>query len=77
MSVDAAHARLKQAAKDLLAQWGEVRQVWRDANSQAFEQEYLMPMLTRLRTVEEGLGHLEMILGRIRHDCGRDADVFL
>ncbi len=77
MSVDAAHARLKQATKDLLAQWNEVRQVWRDANSQAFEDQYLAPLLTRLRTVEEGLGHLQMLLGRIRQDCGRDTDVFL
>jgi hypothetical protein len=69
MSVNAGLAKLKRGAKDLRAQWGEVRSTWHDENAWRFEQNHLAPLLTRLRTVELTMGHMITVLRKAHHDC--------
>ena len=69
MSVVAGLGKLRQAAKDLRIQWSEAQTAWHDDNSRRFEQKYLMPLLTRLRTVELTMRHMATVLQKVRHDC--------
>jgi len=69
MSVNAGLGKLRRAAKDLRAQWSEAKDAWHDENMRRFEQRYLAPLLTRLRTVELTMGHMASVLQKVRHDC--------
>ena len=69
MSVGAGHATVKRAAKDLLARWRTTQSTWRDENSRKFEENYIEPFMSKLRTAEAALGHMDMVLGQIRRDC--------
>jgi hypothetical protein len=69
MSVNAAIGKLKTATKDLRAQWNEVRGAWHDENAQRFEDDFLAPLLARLRVTELALAHLASVLQQARQDC--------
>lgn len=69
MSVIAGLGKLRQATKDLRAQWSEAKTAWHDENTRRFEERQLAPLLTRLRTVELTLRHMATILQKVRHDC--------
>ena len=69
MSVIAGLGKIRRAAKDLRAQWGEVKSAWHDENTRRFEQRHVGPLLARLRTVEMTMGHMATILQKVRHDC--------
>lgn len=69
MSVVAGLGKLRQAAKDLRIQWHEAQTAWHDENSRRFEQKHLVPLLTRLRTVELTMRHMATVLQKVRHDC--------
>ena len=69
MSTNAGLGKLKQATKDLRAQWSETHAAWHDENSRHFEERYLIPLLARVRTVELALSHMAAVLQEVRHDC--------
>ena len=69
MSVNAGHARLREASKDLLVHWNDIRAVWRDENSQRFEEAWVEPLLSSIRTARIAMEHMETVLQRIRRDC--------
>ena len=69
MSVNAGLGKLKRATKDLRAQWSEVRSAWHDQNTRRFEERYVAPLLTRLRTVELTMGHMATVLQKVHRDC--------
>lgn len=69
MSTSAGLGRLKQAAKDLRAQWNETQAAWHDENSRRFEERYVDPLLARVRAVELALAHMAAVLQEVRHDC--------
>lgn len=69
MSTSAGIGKLKQATKDLRAQWNETRAAWHDENSQRFEERYVLPLLARVRSVELALSHMAAVLQEVRHDC--------
>lgn len=69
MSTSAGLGRLKQAAKDLRAQWNETQAAWHDENGQRFEERYIIPLLARVRSVELALSHMAAVLQEVRHDC--------
>ena len=67
--MNAGLGKLRRAAKDLRAQWSEVRLAWHDENTRRFEQKHVVPLLARLRTVELAMGHIATVLQKARHDC--------
>jgi len=69
MSTSAGLGKLKQAAKDLQAQWYEARAAWHDENARRFEETYVTPLLARVRKVELLLAHMGVVLQEARHDC--------
>ncbi len=69
MSVTSGQGNLRQAGKDLRARWLDTKAAWHDQNSRRFEEEYLVPLLGRLRTVELAMGHMATVLRKVRGDC--------
>lgn len=69
MSITAGMGKLKRAEKDLRMAWLDVRAFWRDENSRLFEQRYIAPLLTRLRTVEATMGEMANVIQKVRRDC--------
>lgn len=70
MSMQTAHARIKQAERDLLARWETTLMSWQDDNARRFATEQLEPLLAKARVAREAMIHLENILSTLRHDCG-------
>ncbi len=70
MSMNAAHARLKQAEKDLLAHWETTRMYWHDENARRFAKDHLEPLLARAKAAHDAMVQLETILITLRHECG-------
>ena len=69
MSVDAGQARIKRASRELFARWHSTRSMWRDEVSSKFEDKHLTPLVAALRTAEEALGRMAMVLQRLHQDC--------
>ncbi len=69
MSVSSGLGKLKTAAKDLQARWQDTRADWHDQNSQHFEEQFVTPLLARLRKVELTLAHMVAVLQEARRDC--------
>ena len=61
--------KLRQAGKDLRAQWNETRAVWRDENSRRFEENFVVPLLARLHRVELTMAHMGAVLQEVHRDC--------
>jgi hypothetical protein len=69
MSVIAGLGKLGEAAKNLRAQWNEVKTTWHDDNSRRFEERYVASLLARVRKVELTMRHMATVLQKVRHDC--------
>ncbi len=69
MSVGSGHAKLKRAARDLTSEWREVNRYWRDEVSRRFEKEHLEPILAKLRSAVEAMGHMDAVVNQARRDC--------
>ena len=62
--------KLRQAGKNLRAQWAEAHSAWHDENSRLFEEQYVTPLLAGLRRLELTLAQMGTVLQEIRRDCG-------
>lgn len=69
MSVNAGMGKIKRACTDLQVRWNEAKVLWRDPNSQQFEDQFLEPLLAVLRTAEKAMGHMDDVLSKARRDC--------
>jgi len=69
MSVNAGHGKLRRASKGFVTRWQATKALWRDENRERFEENYITPLLLRLRAVEMAMGHMETVLNKVRRDC--------
>ncbi len=69
MSTIESRARLIQAAKNLLAQWQQVQEAWRDDNCQQFEKKYMAPLESSIRAAAQALERMEAMLDGAQQDC--------
>ena len=69
MSINSAHNRLKHAQKELVIRWETVQQQWHDENARHFGQQFLLPLLERVRAAHDAMVHLESVLTQVRQDC--------
>jgi len=73
MSVIDGRAKLVDATKTLTAEWLDVKEIWQDANCQAFEKRYMAPLETGVRGTVVAMERMAAMLNRARHECkGRD-----
>jgi hypothetical protein len=69
MSLQAGRTRLVTATKDLMLNWEQTRQHWRDTRSEEFERSYLAALLPAVERAAGAIGELGVVLARIRHEC--------
>lgn len=69
MSFKSSQAKITQATKDLLACWGQTTEVWRDDKGRQFEEHYLLPLQSDIRTMVIAMERMDSLLETVRRDC--------
>lgn len=72
MSSGVSQARLKDALKELRIAWYKVRQSWDDAAARQVEQEFLMPLESRVNTTISAMGRLMEVMDAARRECDKE-----
>ncbi|MFA9479191.1 hypothetical protein ACERK3_12940 [Phycisphaerales bacterium AB-hyl4] len=72
MSMHAGRAKLHEAFKQLTRRWQQTQRDWQDPASRAFEQKYLTPLESDVRTVSTAMARMSESLQRARRDCDCD-----
>jgi hypothetical protein len=70
VSASANAARLDTLTRTLMERWQQTRHLWRDAKAQEFEDRYLRPLESEVRSAIGAVERLEAVLRKIRSDCG-------
>jgi len=65
----AAQNRLTALTKELMAEWADTKQYWRDAKSAEFEKRYLDELESAVTIACANLEPLERVLKQIHNDC--------
>jgi hypothetical protein len=69
MSLLDSKAMLSSATKELLARWEDVKNVWSDAQSKAFEQTYIQLIESDVRSALNAFDSMNQVLQRLESDC--------
>ncbi len=69
MSLNANRARLTAITKELVLQWDEARNHWRDARGQEFEKQYVEQLMLLMSKADGACEKLDTILTKARTDC--------
>lgn len=70
MGMHEGRANLSKIVRDLQSRWDELRVVWDDANSHAFEERFIHPLVQDARSAGGAMDHMSRILTEIKRDCG-------
>jgi hypothetical protein len=65
----AAQNRLTALTRELLAEWANTKQYWRDAKATEFEKRYLAELESAVNIAGANLEPLERVLKQIHEDC--------
>ena len=69
MSILANRNRLEASTHQLLAQWRQTKEYWRDAKALEFEHKYLDELLSGMSVAGAAIEELEKIVTKVRSDC--------
>lgn len=69
MSMNAAKARLTSLTKQLLRQWGETRESWRDSKSLEFEARFMSELEANVGRAAATIEQLDKLVTKVRKDC--------
>lgn len=69
MNMSANRTRLGALTKELLAQWRQTKEYWRDAKSDEFERQYIEELLTNVDATLAVIEQLDALVKKIRTDC--------
>lgn len=69
MGLIEARGQLAKGMKDLMYRWHDARMNWDDAQAEAFEKTYLVPLESDLRTAITAMDHLATVIHQIERDC--------
>jgi hypothetical protein len=61
--------RLAMVTKELMLQWQDTKEHWRDAKSAEFEQKYMVELQSSVDTAVTVIEKLDKLLAKIRKDC--------
>jgi len=67
--MNAAQIRLTALTKELMAEWANTKQYWRDAKSTEFEKRYLDELESAVTIACANVEPLERVLKQIHDDC--------
>jgi hypothetical protein len=69
MSPSGSKSRLSSVTKQLLLQWEQTKNHWRDARSREFEQRYLQELFISVDKTITVIEKLDELLKKVRSDC--------
>ena len=69
MSLSANRTRLTMTTKELLANWKQTKEHWKDAKSAEFEHRYLDELFEGVETADGVMEQLDKLLNKIKTDC--------
>ncbi|MEP6662458.1 MAG: hypothetical protein ABJC04_02230 [Verrucomicrobiota bacterium] len=69
MSLSSNKTQLSALTRELLFNWKQTKEVWRDAKCAEFEQKYLDELFDGVDTAVAVMDQLDKILNKIRTDC--------
>lgn len=72
MSVQAAQANLKDAAKELRLAWERARANWHDDASRKLGEDVIDLVDPKVSAAIKGMEHLIELIGTVRRECGDD-----
>jgi hypothetical protein len=61
--------QLAKAMKDLMRQWMDTKGQWDDAQSRSFEETFLIPLESDLKSASSAMDHIGVLLGQMKRDC--------
>lgn len=69
MSIVANRTRLESSTQQLMAQWRQTKEFWKDAKATEFERKYLDELLNGVNVAVGAIEELEKVVSKIRTDC--------
>ena len=69
MSLIESKGSMSGAAKELKRCWQNAQAVWNDAQSQEFEQRFIIPLEQDVRSALEALDMMHQVLQKVENDC--------
>ena len=69
MSSEDSRAKLVDAAKKLMADWAQVKEIWRDENGRRFEKKVIEALDLEVRTSTLAMEHIGAAVRHVRQDC--------
>jgi hypothetical protein len=60
---------LANLTRELLQQWHQTREVWRDGKAREFEERFIREIESEVNATLPAIEQLESILQRMSHDC--------
>ena len=67
--MSATSTRLAMITKELLVEWRETREYWKDAKSVEFERKYIDELITSVDSTVTVIEKLDNLMLKIRKDC--------
>jgi len=69
MSVKANAGKLSKATKQLMLEWAETKESWRDAKAQELEKKCLAGLPTAVDSAIRVMAEIDQLLTKVRNDC--------
>lgn len=69
MGVYESRGQLSKGIKELGNRWLETKGAWDDTVSRRFEERYLHPLESDLKTAAAAMDQMAILLGQIRREC--------
>lgn len=69
MKLTGSKSLLNESTRRLMADWGRVRESWRDRKATEFEDAYLGDIHERVNTAMQAIEKLDRLIARIHKDC--------
>lgn len=69
MNLNGVENQLTQAVKNLLREWQQTQESWRDAKSDEFARQYLENLPHQVRRAAAVITEINALLKKVRSDC--------
>ena len=69
MSAKGCAGKLGKSTKQILLQWEEAKNAWRDTKAREFGEKFIEPLPTATESAMKVMIELDKVLTRIRRDC--------
>lgn len=69
MALQNTKGRLLGISRELLRNWQDTQELWRDQKGREFDQTYMQPLFDAADNAVAAMENLDKILAKLRNDC--------